>query len=298
MGYIQFDRIDVPSGNIVPLGQLSEQLKTLKEQEITNFFVEGEPFDGYCDKVEEEELSIEEIWRLFMMSNEDLTGNVNISGEEEKSTCSLDEEICGSRAFKVPSLEEHLLSMCYDSNNDGECEILRDDGEYSGDIHGKIANDTSLRELKDSSSESLDILLNLDDDMKWTGEAVQSESLFQCPHCPSNFKVKGYLTRHLKKHAIKKEYVCPFWSANRKCHTTGEFSRRDTFRAHLRSIHFVYPVGTLRSRRNLSNGCCAACYKEFSSNNEWMKTHIEAGSCPGISRPNDSHKCVELKKEF
>ena len=36
------------------------------------------------------------------------------------------------------------------------------------------------------------------------------ENRFDCPSCDASFKVKGYLTRHLKKHSTSKAFECPF----------------------------------------------------------------------------------------
>ncbi|SCU98306.1 LAFA_0G17018g1_1 [Lachancea sp. 'fantastica'] len=107
---------------------------------------------------------------------------------------------------------------------------------------------------------------------------------FECQQCFASFKVKGYLTRHLRKHQAVKDFQCPFWAADCQCHTTGAFSRKDTYKTHLKAIHFVYPVGMTRSLRNRSKGRCAACFQEFSNNTEWLDQHVSTGSCESLIR--------------
>jgi hypothetical protein len=111
----------------------------------------------------------------------------------------------------------------------------------------------------------------------------------KCPFCQRSFKNKSYLSRHMKKHDVVKDYKCPFFSPEHtKCHhLNGEFSRKDTFKAHLKSIHFIYPIGVSKSDRNESGGRCAGCFKEFGSNNDWISQHIEAEECPGFAKFKD-----------
>ncbi|KAK9453414.1 hypothetical protein V1511DRAFT_74717 [Dipodascopsis uninucleata] len=114
------------------------------------------------------------------------------------------------------------------------------------------------------------------------GQAMGQPILnFQCPHCPSRFRIKGYLTRHLKKHAINKAYTCPFYDPNSPtpCHSSGGFSRRDTYKTHLKSRHFVYPAGTRSDQRAGKRGWCAACGMQFACNENWVENHVEGGEC-------------------
>lgn len=121
-----------------------------------------------------------------------------------------------------------------------------------------------------------------------------SETKFECHHCHANFKVKSYLTRHLKKHNTFKAFKCPFYkdpivddstkkliNPGTKCHPTGGFSRRDTFKTHLKALHFIYPPGTKSNKRHLIGGRCAGCFKYFESNAKWLEDHIEPGVCNG-----------------
>lgn len=149
---------------------------------------------------------------------------------------------------------------------------------------------------------------------------------YQCPHCQAKFKVKSYLTRHLKKHNSWKAFVCPFYQESivdnmgntinqgTKCHPTGGFSRRDTYKTHLKALHFIYPPGTKSNERNLIGGRCAGCFQFFENNLKWLENHIENGYCTGtvLHRKsnfipleqnsklmnNCDHKVVKVKQEI
>lgn len=107
-------------------------------------------------------------------------------------------------------------------------------------------------------------------------------SAFVCSICQTEFTVKGYLTRHMKKHSAQKPFVCPFYDADSdsKCHVTGGFSRRDTFKTHLKALHFVYPTGTRCGERGDKSGRCAGCFEQFASNAEWLNKHVATNKCP------------------
>lgn len=137
---------------------------------------------------------------------------------------------------------------------------------------------------------------------------------YVCSICHASFKVKSYRTRHMKKHRAEKPYKCPFYASEpgtdsesnssaettpgatsdnaehkkrrmgTKCHPTGGFSRRDTFKTHLRALHFIYPTGTKSGNRSHVSGRCAGCFKEFKNNDEWLCKHIETNQCPAMVR--------------
>lgn len=104
---------------------------------------------------------------------------------------------------------------------------------------------------------------------------------FMCPNCGAAFRIKGYLTRHMKKHATKKAYNCPFYDPNAKttCHPSGGFSRRDTYKTHLKARHFLYPTGTRSENRSKVPGCCSGCQETFESNEQWVEEHIQKKKC-------------------
>ena len=117
---------------------------------------------------------------------------------------------------------------------------------------------------------------------------ADGEQNFPCPHCDATFKIKGYLTRHLKKHSSSKAYSCPFHKQSiykdknnitHKCHPTGGFSRRDTYKTHLKSRHFEYPEGIKTKNRANSEGHCSMCGEYFRSAEIWCEMHVEGGEC-------------------
>lgn len=126
-----------------------------------------------------------------------------------------------------------------------------------------------------------------------TEDGSKTEFKFKCPQCDAGFKVKSYLTRHMRKHNNAKAFVCPFFEETEvedggsvakngtKCHPTGGFSRRDTYKTHLKALHFIYPPGTKSTERNTTGGRCAGCFEFFDSNIDWLKDHIEGGACKG-----------------
>lgn len=135
---------------------------------------------------------------------------------------------------------------------------------------------------------------------KQLGVKVKHESegsRFVCSHCDAEFRVRSYLTRHLRKHNNAMAFVCPFYQdvegedehlylcggkAGAKCHPTGGFSRKDTFKTHLKALHFIYPPRTRSRERSTLGGRCAGCFEYFDSNVAWFKEHIEPKICPGF----------------
>lgn len=119
-------------------------------------------------------------------------------------------------------------------------------------------------------------------------ESYDEKKSFPCPHCDAVFRIRGYLTRHLKKHDTKKAYTCPFHKSSiitdennviHKCHPTGGFSRRDTYKTHLKSRHFKYPKGTRTKDRSSSSGSCGMCGEFFQNAEIWCEIHIEGAEC-------------------
>lgn len=132
---------------------------------------------------------------------------------------------------------------------------------------------------------------------KWPSviKKTQQPTAFVCSYCSATFKVKGYLTRHMKKHVSTNAFVCPFFKLScdkiskslrakklpigSKCHPTGGFSRRDTFKTHLKALHFIYPAGTKSAERGDMGGRCAGCFEYFDNNIVWLEQHIEKLRC-------------------
>ena len=122
---------------------------------------------------------------------------------------------------------------------------------------------------------------------------------FVCHYCDASFRMRGYLTRHIKKHAIEKAYKCPFFKKDQppelRCHNSGGFSRRDTYKTHLKSRHLLYPKGVRPQDRNKSSGHCGQCGEFFSNIENWVEQHIESGDCTGL--PRDYIRAVKSERK-
>lgn len=128
---------------------------------------------------------------------------------------------------------------------------------------------------------------------------------YLCQVCGRGFSRSNDLFRHNKRHwretgLEQGAYKCPFNTVllaknhpelshqhdhhhddhtDVPCHPTGVFSRCDTYKNHLKALHFEYPVGTKKKMRNNVSGSCKHCGKVFASVNEWLDLHVETGEC-------------------
>lgn len=114
-----------------------------------------------------------------------------------------------------------------------------------------------------------------------------------CKICGRGFSRPNDLFRHFKCHWKKigadgGQFKCPFKSGphgDQCCHLLGIFSRCDTYKNHLKAIHFQYPGGTRKSERSFVPGCCRLCKKEFRNVDEWFTTHVDNSECSFIESP-------------
>lgn len=167
------------------------------------------------------------------------------------------------------------------------------EGSILSPVTSNSSNNDSILSGKKPESYQINTPLSTtsaDDKMKDSEEDGEEDpnQVYQCPHCDSSFKMRGYLTRHLKKHSTEKAYQCPFHESSiykdendvtHKCHPSGGFSRRDTYKTHLKSRHFKYPKGTHIKDRNLSPGNCSMCGDWFQNAEMWSEIHIEGAEC-------------------
>ncbi|CCD23730.1 C2H2-type zinc finger protein NDAI_0C00690 [Naumovozyma dairenensis CBS 421] len=130
-------------------------------------------------------------------------------------------------------------------------------------------------------------------------EDTEEEGTFVCHYCDAKFRIRGYLTRHIKKHAIEKAYHCPFFNNDAlpelRCHNSGGFSRRDTYKTHLKARHFIYPKGVKPQDRNKSSGHCSQCGEFFNSTDIWISKHLESGNCKAL--PKDYLKIIKPERK-
>ncbi|QLG72843.1 hypothetical protein HG535_0D05520 [Zygotorulaspora mrakii] len=154
-----------------------------------------------------------------------------------------------------------------------------------GDISPVFKN--SVLPISPQSNISTTPLKEEEGTMKDEGSAeTDKEGNYVCHYCDAKFRIRGYLTRHIKKHAIRKAYHCPFYNSDAppesRCHNSGGFSRRDTYKTHLKARHFIYPKGVKPQDRNKSSGHCSQCGQYFENTDQWVEQHIETGECKGL----------------
>lgn len=109
-----------------------------------------------------------------------------------------------------------------------------------------------------------------------------------CEYCSRGFARPNDLFRHVKCHwkeigSDKGQFKCPYKNhpTGDHCgHSSGIFSRCDTFKNHLKAIHFQYPSGTKKDQRSKANGSCRICQQSFESVDDWLVDHIENNQCP------------------
>ncbi|SMN17841.1 similar to Saccharomyces cerevisiae YHR006W STP2 Transcription factor, activated by proteolytic processing in response to signals from the SPS sensor system for external amino acids [Maudiozyma saulgeensis] len=168
------------------------------------------------------------------------------------------------------SLNKNVLPITPDSNNSSPNDI------QINRTNPKIRGHSSLNQSLTSSPE------------RESPVEIDIDGEYVCHYCDARFKMRGYLTRHIKKHALEKAYHCPFFNTDinkeDRCHATGGFSRRDTYKTHMKARHFTYPDGVKPADRNKYGGHCNACNEYFSSANVWIKEHIENGQCKGLPK--------------
>lgn len=94
-------------------------------------------------------------------------------------------------------------------------------------------------------------------------------------------------------HQIKGTFKCPYNSSliqldmevypykskpldfeTSNCHQTGVFSRCDTFKNHLKALHFEYPPGTKKKDRSIVPGRCKHCGLKFPNVDVWLNEHV------------------------
>lgn len=188
-------------------------------------------------------------------------------------------------AFKVSSMPIQAKFSKPEQEND--LSPVTSNSSTNDSLSGK-KSELSVLQIHTPSSSSSEDHKDDENDLDDEGADEAGDQNYQCPHCSSSFKMRGYLTRHLKKHSSQKAYKCPFHNmtmarndidGGTKCHPTGGFSRRDTYKTHLKSRHFRYPRGTVTKERNTSPGTCGLCGEWFQNAEIWTEIHIEGAEC-------------------
>lgn len=122
-----------------------------------------------------------------------------------------------------------------------------------------------------------------------THRAIHDEGpkAYICSTCQRGFKRTNDLIRHEKCHLSKLgqwQFHCPFHNDRvNSCHASGRFTRCDTYKNHLKAIHFKYPPNTQKAQRAHVPGNCKACGQAFPSVAIWLSNHVKNNSCPSFS---------------
>ncbi|KAK6463957.1 zf-C2H2 zinc finger, C2H2 type [Scheffersomyces coipomensis] len=230
------------------------------------------------------------------------TNNGPSNAHTENVKKELDEEDDVNLSPTVSNSSSNNESILSNSKKDGNNSGLdshhshNTDNSHGGDLTTPLTShhsspftpDRSVDKKILSHSSSSENLVEDDSDEIDDESNVDDGKTHQCPHCDAVFKIRGYLTRHLKKHALTKAYSCPFHSfsiyidennVTHKCHPNGGFSRRDTYKTHLKSRHFKYPKGVKTKDRSSSGGTCSMCGEYFRNAEIWCELHVEGGEC-------------------
>lgn len=93
----------------------------------------------------------------------------------------------------------------------------------------------------------------------------QIKGTFKCPFNSNLIKLDMEVYPHKNK-------ILPFETSN--CHQTGVFSRCDTYKNHLKALHFEYPPGTKKKDRGIVPGKCKHCGAKFENVDTWLNNHV------------------------
>lgn len=118
---------------------------------------------------------------------------------------------------------------------------------------------------------------------------------YLCKICGRGFARSNDLFRHNKRHwketgSSQGAFKCPFSTMlysnatgvkvmETPCHPTGIFSRCDTYKNHLKALHFEYPPGTKKKNRMDVGGNCKKCGRFFENVEVWLNSHVENNEC-------------------
>ncbi|ANB12752.1 Stp3p [Sugiyamaella lignohabitans] len=116
-----------------------------------------------------------------------------------------------------------------------------------------------------------------------------------CEVCGRGFARPNDLFRHQKSHRDDAAFRCPLFvkatlyqnaygNLEPACHQNGGFSRCDTYKNHLKAMHFEYPAGTKKRDRPGMSGKCKGCGLEFENADRWINEHIETRECEDIKK--------------
>ena len=93
----------------------------------------------------------------------------------------------------------------------------------------------------------------------------QIEGTFKCPYNSALIQLDM---------EMYPEKAQPLKYGTSNCHQTGVFSRCDTYKNHLKALHFEYPSGTRKKDRGSVPGRCKHCGESFDNVEVWLHDHV------------------------
>ncbi|EDO14584.1 hypothetical protein Kpol_337p6 [Vanderwaltozyma polyspora DSM 70294] len=170
----------------------------------------------------------------------------------------------------TPENRPHKCPICnhgFARNNDlirHKKRHWRDEFQSSAEESSSLSSSSSSSSSSSTESGSLDLTDKKYNQLK---SLHNIKGTFKCPYNSTLIKLDMDIYPHKKGTPLK------FESSN--CHATGVFSRCDTYKNHLKALHFEYPPGTKKANRSIVPGKCKHCGKNFPNVDVWLKTHIE-----------------------
>ncbi|CAI4327063.1 CLN_G0008410.mRNA.1.CDS.1 [Saccharomyces cerevisiae] len=125
----------------------------------------------------------------------------------------------------------------------------------SDDSNDKLAASSSSEETKLLKKNQLKSLYKI-------------KGAFKCPYNSTLIN----LDMEVYPHKSRSLYFEPI-----NCHQTGVFSRCDTFKNHLKALHFEYPPKTKKEDRGVVPGKCKHCGLQFPNVDVWLNKHVGKG---------------------
>ena len=148
-----------------------------------------------------------------------------------------------------------------DPNSNSGTDDVDDTARTSVDKDGNDSTDKA--DASSSSSEETKLL-----------KKNQLKSLYKIKgafKCPYNSTLIN-LDMEVYPHKSRSLYFEPI-----NCHQTGVFSRCDTFKNHLKALHFEYPPKTKKEDRGIVPGKCKHCGLQFPNVDVWLNKHVGKG---------------------
>lgn len=206
---------------------------------------------------------------------DEINGSTFLSSQSEaknKVTKSRKRETCNVCNQSFSNLRTHMASHLDAKARPFKCAFCFRGFARNNDLQRHQKKHLLERNLNESTkgsvaaSEQLMSFLNAKNSKKKNNNNVCATPLgFQCPFFLNNDDEIGY--------PDDEDYV------PNRCHTTGVFTRCDTFKNHLKALHFRYPKGTSRKKRPSVEGYCKHCSLKFPHCKKWVDDHVLLGSC-------------------